>query len=63
MKVLTTPRSYGKTDPEVFSMLQAAGVGVAMGNAGDAVKAAADYVTTDVDGDGIWNACEHLGLL
>ena len=46
-----------------ISMLQAAGVGVAMGNAGDAVKAAADYVTTDVDDDGIWNACEHLGLL
>ena len=25
MKVLTTPRSYGKTDPEVFAMLRASG--------------------------------------
>ena len=28
MKVLTTPRSYGKTDPEVFAMLRAAGLEV-----------------------------------
>ena len=28
MKVLTTPRSYGKTDPEVFAMLRAAGLDV-----------------------------------
>ena len=46
-----------------ISMLQAVGTGVAMGNAGDDVKAAADYVTTDVDDDGIWNACKHLGLI
>ena len=26
MKVLTTPRSYGKTDPEVFAMLRSAGL-------------------------------------
>ena len=30
MKVLTTPRSYGKTDPEVFAMLRAAGLEVEM---------------------------------
>ena len=35
---------------------------VAMGNACDEVKALADYVTTDVLTDGIWNACVHLGL-
>ena len=46
-----------------ISMLQAVGTGVAMGNASDNVKAAADYVTTDVDDDGIWNACAHLGLV
>ena len=46
-----------------ISMLQAVGTGVAMGNAGDNVKAAADYVTTGVDDDGIWNACKHLGLI
>ncbi|MDO4537120.1 MAG: HAD hydrolase family protein, partial [Coriobacteriales bacterium] len=35
---------------------------VAMGNACDEVKALADYITTDVITDGIWNACEYLGL-
>lgn len=44
-------------------MLRAVGVGVALGNAGDAVKAAADYVTSSVDDDGVWHACEHYGLL
>lgn len=35
---------------------------VAMGNAIPELKARADYVTTDVDKDGIYNACEALGL-
>ena len=34
-------------------MLKAAGIGVAMGNACDELKAAADYVTSDCDDDGI----------
>ena len=46
-----------------IEMLRAAGVGVAMGNAAPAVKAAADYVTATVDDDGIWKAAEHFGLL
>lgn len=45
------------------SMLRAAGVGVAMGNALDSVKAHADYVTTDVDNDGVWNALKHFGII
>lgn len=45
------------------SMLECVGVGVAMGNATDAVKAVADLVTDDVDSDGIWNACVRLGLV
>ncbi len=36
-----------------ISMLQHVGLGIAMGNARDEVKAAAQYVTTDVDNDGI----------
>lgn len=36
---------------------------VAMGNAIPELKAKADYVTTDVDKDGIFNACRALGLL
>ena len=35
---------------------------VAMGNACDEVMALADLVTSDVITDGIWNACETLGL-
>ena len=44
-------------------MLETAGIGVAMGNGTDAAKQAADYVTTDMFDDGIWNACEALGLI
>ncbi len=41
-------------------MLQWAGIGVAMGNADDRVKACADMVTTDVDNEGIENAVNRL---
>lgn len=40
-----------------------AAVGVAMGNACDELKAVADYVTADVDHDGIRLALEHYGLI
>lgn len=43
-----------------IDMLRAAGIGVAMGNASDAVKRAADYVTTDVDHDGVINAFKQF---
>ncbi len=46
-----------------LTMLRAAAVGVAMGNAEDKVKQAADYVTTSVDEDGIRNAMIHYGIL
>lgn len=46
-----------------FEMMQAVGFAVAMGNATEPIKALADYVTTDVDKDGIYNAFVHLGLI
>ena len=46
-----------------ISILKAAGIGVAMGNASEEVKTAADYVTTSVDDDGIANALRHFALL
>lgn len=46
-----------------ITMLHHAGIGVAMGNAGAEVKAAADYITTDADADGIWKALEHFGVI
>lgn len=46
-----------------ISMLRAAGCGVAMGGASDAVKASADYVTLSVDEDGIKKALIHLDVV
>lgn len=37
--------------------------GVAMGNASDPVKAAADHVTDTVDSNGIEKALRHFGLI
>lgn len=36
---------------------------IAMGNACAELKAAADYVTTACDRDGVWNACRHFGWI
>lgn len=44
-------------------MLRAAGIGIAMGGASDLVKSHADYVTSDVDDDGIYNALVHFGII
>lgn len=44
-------------------MLAYAGIGVAMGNGGDQAKAAADYITDDVDDDGVLHALTHFGVL
>lgn len=46
-----------------IEMLKQVGIGVAMGNAGDDVKAVADYITDSVDEDGIANALRHFGLI
>lgn len=46
-----------------MEMLSFAGIGVAMGNALPQVKAVADYVTRDVDHDGICRALQHFGIL
>ena len=45
-----------------MEIVQYAGIGIAMGNAVDELKAVADYVTDDVKHDGILHACEKLGL-
>lgn len=46
-----------------IDMLSYAGIGVAMGNAADEVKAIADYVTTDIDDDGIQNALKKYKII
>ena len=44
-------------------MFECCAQSVCMGSGGDEAKAAADWVTTDVDDDGMWNAFVHLGLI
>ena len=44
-------------------MLSHVNIGVAMGNAAEKVRNAADYVTSSVDEDGIADALRHFGLL
>lgn len=46
-----------------YEMIRECGIGIAMGNADPKVKAVADYVTDDVDHDGIANAFRHFGLI
>lgn len=44
-------------------MIEECGIGVAMGNAPESVKKTADYITTHVGDNGIWNACCHFGWI
>lgn len=44
-------------------MLRAVGTGIAMGGASDIVKSEAQYVTTEVDENGILNALVHFGII
>lgn len=64
--------TYGIRQDEVMAfgdgendidMIEFAGIGVAMGNADESVKRCADYVTDDVEKDGIRKALEHFGML
>lgn len=44
-------------------MLECCTIGVAMGSGGDEIKAMADYITDDVDKDGLYKAFEHFNLI
>jgi len=46
-----------------ISMLRHAAIGIAMGNAKDHVKAAADYVTDSVDEDGVVKALQYFQVI
>ncbi len=45
-----------------YEIIRDAGIGVAMGNSTEPLKAVADYVTTPISQDGVWNACVELRL-
>ena len=46
-----------------LSMFKDEWTSIAMGNAIDALKQKASYVTDDCDKDGIYNACKHFGWI
>lgn len=50
----------GQNDVDMFG---AVGTAIAMANGCDEAKNAADYITDEVDADGIWNALKHFGVL
>ncbi len=54
--------AFGDGDNDA-EMLAYAGIGVAMGNAVDLTKEKADYVTSDIDEDGICRALKHFQLI
>jgi Cof subfamily protein (haloacid dehalogenase superfamily) len=70
MKVIGDYLGISKADmiafgdgPNDIDMLEYAGVGIAMGNAGEYTKSAADMVTDRISEDGIYNALEKLGII
>lgn len=52
----------GDSDNDL-SMFECVGTAVAMGNSSERILAAADYVTTDCEEDGIYHAFRHYGLI
>ena len=53
---------FGDGDNDI-DMLKHCGIGVAMGNAPDFVKEAADYITDDIDNDGLYKAFKLFDLI
>lgn len=63
-------QGYGREDtiafgdgPNDFDMIEYAGTGVVMGNGIEELKAIADFVTKDINEDGIEYAMKYLGLI
>jgi len=54
--------AFGDGENDI-DMIRFAGIGVAMGNGIQALKNVADYVTTDIDDDGIYNALKHFEVI
>lgn len=49
--------------PNDAEMLRSVGHGIAMGNGMPEAKAAAEYITSSLQEDGIFNACKHYSLI
>lgn len=61
-QTLSDAMAFGDGENDL-EMLKAVKIGVAMGNGEERVKHVADYVTDDIDDDGIFNACKHYKLI
>lgn len=59
---LENTMAFGDGDNDI-DMLKHVGLGVAMGNAHDHVKKIADYVTSTIDDDGIYQACKYFKMI
>ncbi|MDM1296621.1 Cof-type HAD-IIB family hydrolase [Sphingobacterium sp. N143] len=59
---LSETMSFGDGGNDI-TMLAHTQIGIAMGNANPEVKEIADYITDDVDNDGIWNALKHFNII
>ena len=54
--------AFGDSDNDL-GMMDVCKYSVAMGNAIDECKEVATFTTTDIDDDGVYNACVHFGLI
>ena len=61
-QTLTDAVAFGDGENDL-DMLKAVQLGIAMGNGEEQVKQIADYVTSDINEDGIYNACKHYKLI
>ncbi len=54
--------AFGDGDNDI-DMLEVVGIGVAMGNSYYLTKEVANYVTDDIDEDGLYNALKHFSII
>lgn len=59
---ITETMAFGDGNNDI-GMLKHVAIGVAMGNADDKVKGACDYITEDINNDGIYLALKHFELI
>lgn len=59
---LSKTMSFGDGGNDI-TMLKGCTIGIAMGNANENVKQIADYVTTSVEEDGVWNALKKYEII